>query len=159
MIGNARYDRISSVRNRATVSVQMEEHSFNVRVIALNAPGDAIKFRALTKRQAKSGTQSLICRLTFTIHFTSWLCIHSKMTASNAASVRTALCLSDMSRLTRCPRCLAPRGLRFSSTDSEAPPPLLSKIRNDLKTAMKAKDQSRYDCPLRPNWDSYAAAC
>jgi hypothetical protein len=34
----------------------MEEHSFNMPVIALNAPGDANKFRALTKWQASSGT-------------------------------------------------------------------------------------------------------
>src|SRR3954453_12730826 len=78
------------------------------------------------------------------------VCIHSKMTPSNAATMRTALRLGDISRFTRCPRCLARRDLRFSSTDSEAPPPLLSKIRNDLKTAMKAKDQSRYDLPLQP---------
>ena len=34
MVGNARYDRISSAGNRATVSVRMKEYSFNVRVMA-----------------------------------------------------------------------------------------------------------------------------
>ena len=48
-------------------------------------------------------------------------------------------------RTWQCPRCLARRSLRFLSTDSTetAPPPLLSKIRNDLKTAMRARDTAR----------------
>jgi hypothetical protein len=63
--------------------------------------------------------------------------------------MRTALCLADNARVIGCSRCRVRSGLRFSSTDSEAPPPLLSKIRNDLKTAMKSKDQSRCDLEVR----------
>jgi hypothetical protein len=63
--------------------------------------------------------------------------------------MRAALCLVDEARVLRCPRCRVRSGLRFSSTGSETPPPLLSKIRNDLKTAMKSKDQSRYDLKRR----------
>ncbi|KAF7504045.1 hypothetical protein GJ744_002874 [Endocarpon pusillum] len=48
-----------------------------------------------------------------------------------------------MLRCVRQPKWLALRGIRHTSTTSEPAPPLLAKIRNDLKTAMRAKDKSR----------------
>ena len=62
--------------------------------------------------------------------------------------MRAALCLANKAQLPGCPRCRVRSWLRFS-TDSDTPPPLLSKIRNDLKTAMKSKDQSRYALEVR----------
>lgn len=50
-----------------------------------------------------------------------------------------------MLRYSRCRGCAALRNVRFTSTTStsESAPPLLSKIRDDLKTAMRSKDKPR----------------
>lgn len=49
----------------------------------------------------------------------------------------------------RSSRPLLSIGARFTSTITESAPPLLSKIRNDLKTAMRAKDKPRLNCEPR----------
>ncbi|KIW91911.1 uncharacterized protein Z519_07881 [Cladophialophora bantiana CBS 173.52] len=62
------------------------------------------------------------------------------------ASIRNSrlLVLFDQPVCSRCIRRNAASALRWSSTSTEAPAsPLLAKIKNDLKSAMRAKDTSR----------------
>jgi hypothetical protein len=51
--------------------------------------------------------------------------------------------MATMLKPLRHTKCVTLRALRFSSATSEPAPPILSKIRDDLKTAMRSRDKPR----------------